>query len=214
LVGQREELEETWCSAVLPAELIAALPPRRLTERRARLVMAAYARTGWDLLEEPARRAVEVVEEWADGRADVAAMTAAAAAAWLTIGTPRGTPRTFAADVAWRSAEEDYRPNLRVLTYRPLGVPQADANVVLCGLLRCVFGNPFRRRRLPPSVRTANVLDLARTVHEDRAFDRLPVLADALMDEGCEDAILLEHCRSGGSHGRGCWVVDLILGKK
>ena len=41
----------------------------------------------------------------------------------------------------------------------------------------------------------------------------LPILADALQDAGCEDADILGHCRSGGPHVRGCWVVDLVLGK-
>ena len=50
-------------------------------------------------------------------------------------------------------------------------------------------------------------------MYEDRAFDRLPLLADALEDAGCADADILVHCRNGGEHVRGCWVVDLLLGK-
>jgi hypothetical protein len=50
--------------------------------------------------------------------------------------------------------------------------------------------------------------------HQDaRRFADLPILADALEDAGCADAAILEHCRSGGEHVRGCWVVDLLLGK-
>ena len=54
---------------------------------------------------------------------------------------------------------------------------------------------------------------LAQAIHEDRAFDRLPILGDALEDAGCLDAELLSHLRSPGPHVRGCWAVDLILGK-
>jgi hypothetical protein len=54
---------------------------------------------------------------------------------------------------------------------------------------------------------------LAAAIYEERAFDRLPVLADALEDARCADAAILGHCRSGGEHVRGCWVVDLVLGK-
>ena len=50
-------------------------------------------------------------------------------------------------------------------------------------------------------------------IDDDRAFDRLPVLADALQDAGCDNADILTHCRSGGEHVRGCWVLDLLLGK-
>ena len=47
-----------------------------------------------------------------------------------------------------------------------------------------------------------------------REFGNLPVLADALQDAGCENADVLDHCRGPGSHVRGCWVVDLVLGKE
>jgi hypothetical protein len=55
---------------------------------------------------------------------------------------------------------------------------------------------------------------LAEDIYADRAFDRLPLLADALEDAGCTDANLLGHLRGPGSHVRGCWAVDLIMGKE
>jgi hypothetical protein len=54
---------------------------------------------------------------------------------------------------------------------------------------------------------------LAAAIYADRAFDRLPILGDALEDAGCTDADLLAHCRSREEHVRGCWAVDLLLGK-
>jgi hypothetical protein len=59
----------------------------------------------------------------------------------------------------------------------------------------------------------ATVPRLARAIYEDRGFGRLPLLGDALLDAGCDDEELIRHCRSGGPHVRGCWAVDLILGK-
>ncbi|HET6573028.1 MAG TPA: hypothetical protein VFG68_05455 [Fimbriiglobus sp.] len=59
---------------------------------------------------------------------------------------------------------------------------------------------------------TSTAVDLARAIYEGRAFDRLPILADALQDAGCDDEQLLAHCRSEGPHVRGCWAVDLVLG--
>jgi hypothetical protein len=82
----------------------------------------------------------------------------------------------------------------------------------VCDLVRCVFANPFRPARLAPSWRTSDVLSLARGVYEERAFDRLPILADALLDAGCEDRELLDHCCGPCPHARGCWVVDSVLG--
>jgi hypothetical protein len=55
---------------------------------------------------------------------------------------------------------------------------------------------------------------IARSVYDKRAIDRLPFLADALEDAGCTDANILDHCRNGGGHVRGCWVVDLLLGRE
>jgi hypothetical protein len=83
----------------------------------------------------------------------------------------------------------------------------------LAGLMKCVFGNPFRPVAVNPSWLTSTVLALAGGIYEERAFDRLPILADALMDAGCDDEQVLTHCRDAGPHVRGCWVVDLLLGK-
>lgn len=83
-------------------------------------------------------------------------------------------------------------------------------------ILRCVFGNPFRPAIMAPAVLACNggtMGKVARTIYDERAFDRLPELACALVDAGCDDAGILGHCRHAGPHVRGCWVVDLILGK-
>ncbi|MBA4062425.1 MAG: hypothetical protein C0501_01720 [Isosphaera sp.] len=80
-------------------------------------------------------------------------------------------------------------------------------------LLRCVFGNPFRPVTAEPRWLTSTVVQLAAGVYADRAFDRLPILADALQDAGCDDDQVLTHLRGPGPHARGCWVVDLVLGK-
>lgn len=81
-------------------------------------------------------------------------------------------------------------------------------------LLRCIFGNPFRPVMADSTWRTTNVVALAQAIYEERAFDRLPVLADALEDAGCTNEAVLGHCHGSGPHARGCWVVDLLLGKE
>jgi hypothetical protein len=80
-------------------------------------------------------------------------------------------------------------------------------------LIRDIFGNPFRSVALDPRWLTSSVLDLARAIYDERAFDRLPILADALMDAGCDSGEVLDHCRGDGPHVRGCWVVDLLTGR-
>jgi hypothetical protein len=79
--------------------------------------------------------------------------------------------------------------------------------------LRDIFGNPFRPVAFEPNWRTSTVVAIARSVYESREFAPIPLLADALQDAGCENEEILKHCRSAGPHVRGCWVVDLILGK-
>ena len=80
-------------------------------------------------------------------------------------------------------------------------------------LVQCLFGNPFR----PPPERgdwlTPAIRALADGIYAERGFDRTPLLADALEAAGCMHRGLIEHCRSGREHARGCWVVDLLLGK-
>jgi hypothetical protein len=101
-------------------------------------------------------------------------------------------------------------------------------------LLRELFGPfPFRTLSVNPAWRTHSVVALARGIYEKRAFDRLSILADALEEAGCANADILSHCRNvrqrelgrlfrgrrlahrdqPGEHVRGCWVVDLLLGK-
>jgi hypothetical protein len=80
-------------------------------------------------------------------------------------------------------------------------------------LLHDLFGNPFRPITLDPSWLTCTVVSLAQVVYDERKFDQLPILADALEEAGCNNAEILNHCRGPGPHSRGCWAVDAILGK-
>ena len=95
-------------------------------------------------------------------------------------------------------------------------------------VVRDVFGNPFRPVRFDPAWRTADVTLLAEGIYNERAFDRSPILADALQDAGCNAADLLAHLRDPSlipwdrpdgapgpppvCHARGCWALDLVLG--
>jgi hypothetical protein len=83
-----------------------------------------------------------------------------------------------------------------------------------CELLRDIFGNPFRTPPvLPASCLTPAVVTLAQDIYDRRAFESTRELADALEAAGCRDAELLAHLRSPGPHVRGCFAVDLVLGK-
>ena len=96
---------------------------------------------------------------------------------------------------------------------QPAGVEPSDQAATLAPLLRDIFGNPFRPAAFDPAWRTPTAVALASGMYESRAFDRLPILADALQDAGCDSDEVLDHCRGPGPHVRGCWVVDLVLGR-
>ncbi len=91
-------------------------------------------------------------------------------------------------------------------------------------LLRCIFGTPFRPTTLAPAVLTwndATVVRLAQAAYDDRHLPsgtldkaRLLVLADALNEAACSDVRIVEHLRGPSEHVRGCWVLDLLLGKE
>jgi hypothetical protein len=83
-------------------------------------------------------------------------------------------------------------------------------------LLRDIAGNPFRPEPIDPGWLTwqrGTVLGLARAIYEDRAWDRMPVLGDALEDAGCTSTTILEHCHEDRPHARGCWLVDGLLNR-
>ena len=91
---------------------------------------------------------------------------------------------------------------------------QAGEKALQCALLREVFGNPFQRTHIGRRWLSPTVKQLSEQIYAEASFDRLPMLADALERAGCTNADILAHCRSDGPHVRGCWVVDLLLGKQ
>lgn len=82
-------------------------------------------------------------------------------------------------------------------------------------LLREIFGNPFHSVTIDPVWLTWNdgtVIRLAQGIYETCEFTTLPILGDALEEAGCDDPVILEHCRANSQHVRGCWVIDQLLG--
>jgi hypothetical protein len=190
--------------------------------RRMRLFACAAVRRVWELLTDPrSRAAVETAELLADGQADEGRRAEAlkqALQAYYAL--PRTeTDRLNAAYGAWMTCQaEAWRSRAAVRTALAAeagkGRPR-DVWAPYAALLREVFGNPFRPVALDPAWAKWNggaLRGMAEAVYQDRAYDRLPVLADALEDAGCADADLLGHLRSPGPHVRGCWALDLLRG--
>lgn len=168
------------------------------SDRKLRLFACACSRLRWDGRESPRfREAVELAERHADGGADDSEWADAQAACWMIAGYESRI-------VAWNVVEASTRDG---------GLGTKVAGQVVCDLLREIVGNPFRPARVDPLWLTPHVERLATAIYEERAFARMPELAEALASAGCEDAAILGHCRSGGEHVRGCWVVDAVLGR-
>jgi hypothetical protein len=202
--------------------------------RKLRLFGCACCRTAWADLPEAGRAAVAAAEGYADGRvggADLRRAHQAAVGAALQ-GGPWPWWRRLWEGEPWRSPLWGRRAGTAALVTHPdLGRMIPDVVGALwppggdrqrpADLLRELFGNPFRPVEINAAWRTADVVRLAEAAYEERALpagtlgpDRLAVLADALEDAGCADADLLGHLRSPGPHVRGCWPVDLLLGKE
>jgi hypothetical protein len=196
----------------------------RVSDRKLRLFACGGLRRVWASLSvQPVREAVEAAERFADGTVSAADLQRACERA------ARAYQQAIGRDVYKIATDPDYAVTAHKLALAvsiaspvaPLQVlmdapsPEEEFRAMFApALLRCVVGNPFRTVAFDPRWRTADTVGLARAIYAARAFDRLPLLADALMDAGCADAQVLAHCRSAGPHALGCWVIDLVLGKE
>lgn len=138
----------------------------------------------------------------------------AAESATLTVSDPEQDENAW--DVAFSAAEQTAvaarleREGSGSEPERTVRLWQAERQQQ-ANILRCIFGIPFHPVTADPSWLTSTVLALANGIYDDRAFDRMPILADALEDAGCHDLDIRTHCRQPGPHALGCWVIDSIL---
>jgi hypothetical protein len=230
--------EAVWFSSPSPQDMLRRLPDAA-GDRQLRLFAVACCRRIWDVLPEGwARQGVLVVERYADGQAsdrELSEVSTALGAELMAryrayqeaaagsgnrgelyhahglhaLGAAQSTaarrwPDRAATDAAAAAAPPGDRD-----AYAAESAAQAD-------LLRDIVGNPFRPAVVAVDWLTWNdgcIVALARSIYEERRFAELLVLADALEEAGCTDVAILGHCRGAGPHVRGCWALDLILGK-
>lgn len=188
--------------------------------RKLRLYAVGCCRRVWELLpDDRLRKAVEVAERFADEEVDKAKLLAAEKRVRPLEADdyfPRLPARAARAVGMAVAACGESASNAAFVMTALLPTPIADGakgDRVLCDLLRCVFGNPFKKPEFNKKWRTESVTALASGIYADHAFDRLPILADALEEAGCDDPAMLTHLRGPGPHCRGCWVLDLALGR-
>jgi hypothetical protein len=218
--------ETEWLACDDPRAMLVFLR-RMASDRKVRLFAVTCCAPILPLLScADCNRAVAIAESDADGRADEPTLNALRhharresknygdafqyldAAAYFvecTVGyypedICRYSTTTVAAQVAAEGCSEEAE------VFHKLGQLQPH-------LVRDIFGNPFRPVTFSPSWRSETAVALASAIYAERAFDRMPILADALEEAGCDHPDVLAHCRGPGPHVRGCWVVDGVLGK-
>jgi hypothetical protein len=206
--------EAEWMACTDPTPMLDFLRGKA-SKRKFRFFACACWRRAWRLLtNEEDRNAVLVAERFADGLVSAEELPEAfdenGQDARPYVCYPAASDAPYHADVAsymcareFAGSADDWEAIFATERGR-----QAD-------LVREVFGLlPSGCLPINATWLSSTVSDLASTIYDERAFDRLPILADALEEAGCTDTEILAHCRSEGPHVRGCWAVDLILGKE
>lgn len=206
--------KQEWLACADPQTMLEFLGDKS-SERKYRLFAFACLRRVWHVLScAQATRVIEVAERRLEHQAGDEAVQAAEAEfyekahAWemhsLILALYAAVAKTGSFRLAARVAKwARAAANNDVLVEREAQIR----------LVHDIFGHTFYPVPLNALSVTRNVVALSQEIYDGRAFDRLPILADALEDPGCTDPYVLDHCRGQALHVRGCWVVDLILSK-
>jgi hypothetical protein len=217
--------EAEWLACEDP-QWMAPFLQAQVSERKLRLIACACCRIVWHLLHKRSRLAIKFLEGFVDGTVTqnewqrlYNSLHQYSYSPVIPKGIPAG-PGFTAAQAVFRAAEVELRMDwcLEYVVGAQLSFDQEQQPALLrrpiIGLIREVVGNPFRMVALNQAWRTTTAVEIARAIHDDQDFTAMPVLADALQEADCEVPAILDHCRQPGEHVRGCWVVDLVLGKE
>ncbi|HEY1189720.1 MAG TPA: hypothetical protein VGE74_18880 [Gemmata sp.] len=217
--------EAEWFACGDPALVIGAIGRPAWTERRGRLFAVECCNRLRALPDPRLRAVIETVERYADG---LVAGTELSAASTIAVSSVEWEARhdmsswqSSAAEVVLAAVSVEEYTVINSLVASVLAgraqndepVTEAQQRRALVALMREIAWNPFRPVAFNSAWRTADVVALAEGTYE-KAFDRLPIFADALQDAGCGADDLLMHLRDPeAAHVRGCWALDLVLGK-
>jgi hypothetical protein len=224
--------EAEWLAGADLDAMLIALTDRMSVRKGLLFGLACCRRIGHHFRADRSRACLNVVEHYADGlagpedlwsahdavvqeeieRRERQSVSGMAYAALEALSHPSGPGPFRVAEFAAAAFAED-RHDRQTGWNAVLAVERK----IQCELLREVVGNRFRPARAEASWlcwHGGTIPDLAPAVYDGKAFDRLPVLADALEEAACTDTDVLAHCRRAGGHVRGCWVVDVLLGKE
>jgi len=200
----------------------------KLSARKLLLFSAACKRAGnWSRLPPEWRRCAELEELYADQQASLDELIAV----WRFQISAQEEDDIDPLSIAWGEAYEMAKDTGEWAVY-DAGQEGADVSEIgefvfdtayqaavarQCQLIREIVGNPFCSVGVDPSWlawRDRTVEKLAKAIYEEARWPDVPVLADALEEAGCTDVVILQHCREQMAHIRGCWAVNLLLGKQ
>jgi hypothetical protein len=214
--------EAEWLECNDPGPMLVFLLGKA-SDRKLRLFACACCRRIWPVLrDENVRRMAEIAEDYAEGLVSQVAVRQAQHNLDRMVQSNLMTSddglcvayNAGQVNCAWSAADYAARDATKVMT------EQAIELRILTHMLRDIFGNPFRPLTLDSTWQTPTVTSLATAAYGERSLPsgeldlaRLAVLADALEEAGCQDQPILEHLRSPSPHVRGCWPLDLILGR-
>ena len=210
--------EAEWHASESSVQMI-WLTQKSFPDRKGRLFASACLRRIAGLFPGPkTHNAIEVLERYADGNATADELSQARAdAEQEAYEVQDGGQRHQSQDAAIAAAQDDIQQvaHWAAEATATTEVGSEPEEVAQAAIVREIYGTLcFRPVTFNPAWRTSTVLALAKQMYDSRDFTPMPVLADALQDAGCENADILNHCRGDSPHVRGCWVVDLILGKE
>jgi len=208
--------EEAWLACSDPT-CMGPFIVRAASKRKARLLACACCRRLGHVLPDALRGYLDAAERYADRRSKKGE---------LPIGLKGMGKRDYASQAVLEATYRHASVSSLLFTLIHVRLAVAENGLGDTGaelttesaaqatVIRDIIGNPFRPVTADTSWLTSTTVGLARTIYEERAFDRLPILADALEEADCDEPAILDHCRSDGPHVRGCWAVDLVLGKE
>jgi hypothetical protein len=226
--------EQEWLECVKPKPMLKYIS-HKTSDRKLRLFAAACCRGISHLLYPSSQQVLKLAEQFADGLVtkDQLRMTRETLREWefeglariLAYQAVRESLNPAAVVAALETAKLAQQASAIETTWRSLTATSkvareatdssalAAAKQTQSCTVRDIFGNPFRPFAFDPAWRTPSVVAVAQTMYDERRFEDMPILADALEEAGCTAQELLDHCRNGKDHVRGCWAVDLVLAK-
>jgi hypothetical protein len=219
--------EADWLACTAPEPMLEFLYSRERNERKLRLFVCVCCRRIWHLLHNRSQDFLEVSERYLDGLIDRRELVRASRlhSEFIHDLIPHTSTHIAATIVggiaetggAWALAWNAVSEARQVLLLHSSGFDNSVECRAQAALLREIIGNPFSSSIINRAIlrwQDAIVPKLAGGLYDELDFDRLPILADALEEAGCTNTDILNHCRQPGEHVRGCWVIDLVLGKE